>query len=250
MNFLSKSSSLLMSSLDCNGGSLQYIAVSELFNLVNKVAFVHDDRRKLIAGIKAAKARLEINQARKRGEFQYNDDLIDHDGLGALFDNYIVESIDEGKVAEEESGMTVDEFLSTFKGNMQRIDVSELPQNQKSRLEVVESSENYGMSYYGAFSSIAELTQATESMLEPYYSPQHRAREENNAEVSSFVVYRALEGYIDEKEVVYALHCTSSIERLTRAYELMVDHKIQLKKIAERISEELRQCGEECTDLW
>lgn len=230
-------------------------AISELFNLASKVAFLHDDRRKLIAGIKAGKARLELNEARKRGEIPYDDDLVDYDGLGALFENYVVETIDDkgqegNKEKVQQNGMTVDEFLSTFKGNMQRIDPSELPQNQPSKLEVLESSENYGMSYYGAFSSIADLTQATMSLLEPYYSPQHRHREENEAEVSSFVVYRALEGYVDTKELVYALHCTSSIERLMRAYELMVDHKIQLKKIAERISEELRQCGEECSDLW
>ena len=229
-------------------------AISELFNLASKVAFLHDDRRKLIAGIKAGKARLELNEARKRGEIPYDDDLVDYDGLGTLFEDYIVERNEEYQGKEEEqvrqNEMTVDEFLSTFKGNMQRIDPSDLPQNQPSKLELLESSENYGMSYYGAISSIEDLTQATISLLEPYYSPQHRHREENEAEVSSFVVYRALEEYVDTNELVHALHCTSSIERLTRAYELMVDHKIQLKKIAERVSEELRRCGEECTDLW
>ncbi len=225
-------------------------AISELSNLVNKVSFLHEDRRKLIAGIKAGKARLEIHEKRKRGELEYDDDLVDYDGLGALFEDYVFVPQPEKEVVVEESGMTVDEFLSTFKGNMQRIDPSELPQNQPSKTEIVEQSENYGMSYYGAFSTISDLTKETISLLEPYYSPQHRAREENDMEVSSFVVYRALEGFVDKKELAFALHCTSSIERLMRAYELMVDHKIQLKKIAEKIGDELRDCGEECADLW
>jgi hypothetical protein len=156
-------------------------------------------------------------------------------------------------IQEKENGnekMTVDEFLSTFKGNMKKIDVSELPQNQPTLVDIVEASENYGLGYLGAFSTISELTTMTVKLLEPYYSQKYRDREEHEAEVSSFVAFRALEGFIDETEIANALHCTSSIERLARGYELMIDHKIQLKKIAERISDELRDCGEECTDLW
>ena len=178
------------------------------------------------------------------------------DGLGALFENYVVDKdVDVNANAKEEARekMTVDEFLSTFKGNMKRIDPSELPQNQPTRLEKLEAggkNYEYGMSYYGSFSSIADLTSVTVKLLDPYYSPNHRQREEYEAEVSSFVAFRALEGYIEKEDVVYALQCTSSVERMMRAYEIMVDHKIQLKKIADRLSNELRDCGEECTDLW
>ena len=228
---------------------LTLAALAALFNIANRVSGVHDDRRRLVAGIKAAKARLEINKARKSGKISYNDDLEDLDGLGALFDNYIP-NIKNIVKEEQENGMTVDEFLATFNGNMKRIDPSELPQNQPSLIERLEASENYGMSYYGSFSTISELTAVTVKFLEPYYSEKHREREENDAEISSFVVFRALEGFIDNEEIANALKCTSSVERLMRGYELMVDHKIQLKQIAEKMSNELRDCGEECTDLW
>jgi hypothetical protein len=225
-------------------------AMSELFNIASRVSCVHDDKLKLIAGIKAAKARLEINRARRRGEIEYDDDLEDYDGLGVLFEDYVSDKIKEVTKQEKDSRMSVDEFLSTFKGNMERIDPSDLPQNQPTKIELLEASENYGMGYFGAFSSIADLTAVTVKELEPYYSQKYRDREEHEAEISSFVVFRALGGFIDNKELAYALHCTSSVERLTRGYELMIDHKIQLKKIAERISDELRECGEECTDLF
>lgn len=207
------------------------IAMSALFNLVNKVAWIHDERRKLISGIKAAKARLQINQARKWGEIEYDDDLEDLDGLGALFQNYIPDGI--GIYAEEEG---------RSKHYMDWID--------SSKLEKLNASENYGMSYFGSLSSISELTSVTMALLEPYYSQKYRSREEHEAEVSSFIVIRALDGYIDMKDVVFALTCQSSVERLTRACELMIDHKIILKCIAEKMNKELRECGEECTDLW
>lgn len=210
---------------------------------------MHDDRRVLIEGIKAGKARLDINQARKRGEIEYDDDLEDYDGLGALFENYVSDNGDNPR-KEEEKEMNVDEFLATFKGNMKRIDPSELPQNQPTKLEQLEANGDYGMSYYAALSTIRDMTELTVKLLEPYYSPTFRAREEHKAEISSFVVFRALEGYLDNKDIAYALTCTSSVERLMRAYDLMVDHKIQLKKISEKLSLELRECGEECTDLW
>ena len=110
--------------------------------------------------------------------------------------------------------------------------------------------ENYGANFFGAFSSIDALTKEALKMFEPYYSETHRDREEFELEVSSFVAFRVLEGYADPKDIVWSLHCTSSRERMERAYHIMIDHRIKLRKLAERISDELRDCGEECTDLW
>lgn len=223
-------------------------ALSELFNLVNKVSWIHDDRRKLISGLRAAKARLEINEARKRGDIEYDDDLQDFDGLGSLFQNYIPDH--KRKEDDNQVGTSIDEFLSTFKGNMERIDPSELPQSHPTLLEKLEASESYGMGYYGYFSSIGDLTKVTTNLLEPFYSHEYRDREENTAEITSFVALRALEGFIDNTDIASALKCASSVERLTCAFDLMLDHKIKLKQIAEKMSNLLRECGEECTDLW
>ena len=227
-------------------------ALSALNNISIKVNWAHDDRRKLVDGIKAAKARYELNQARRRGEVDYDDGLYDVDGLGSLFggDGDGDSSTTATTRTTEKNAMTVDEFLATFKGNMMRIDPSELPQNQPSAMELMEQMENYGLSYYGSLSSISKLTNIATSQLSPYYSDQFREREEYDLEVSSFVAFRALEGFAVEEDMVWSLHCTSSIERLNRAYEIILDHTIQLKKLAEKLNDDLRDCGEECTDLW
>mmetsp|Transcript_3932 Transcript_3932/g.6013 ORF Transcript_3932/g.6013 Transcript_3932/m.6013 type:complete len:454 (+) Transcript_3932:371-1732(+) len=220
-------------------------ALSELNNIKIKVARMHNDRRRLVAGIRAARARLTL----------YDENLEDFDGLGALFGGVegsgsLSQSADNDKSDDAEGGMSIDEFLATFKGNMMRIDPSELPHNQPSALEKLEAMENYGMNYFGAMSSIDDLTRVASEQLEPYYSERFREREEYDLEVSSFVAFRCLNGYADIKDISWSLQCTSSIERLNRAYEILVDHTWLLKKLAEKMVKELEECGEECTDLW
>eukprot|EP00979_Chaetoceros_neogracilis_P004579 scaffold797_cov408-Chaetoceros_neogracile.AAC.44 len=213
-------------------------ALSELNNIAIKASRMHDDRRQLVAGIRAAKARLTL----------YDENLKDLDGLGALFG--VEESSNTDRVQNERSGITVDEFLATFKGNMMRIDPSELPQNQPSALEKLEALDNYGMNYFGAFSSIGDLTRVASEQLDPYYSERFREREEYNLEVSSFVAFRCLNGFADIADISWSLRCTSSIERLTRAYEILLNHTLMLKQLTEKMIKELEECGEECTDLW
>jgi len=214
-------------------------ALSELNNIAIKAARMHDNRRQLVAGIKAAKARLAL----------YDENLEDLDGLGALFG--VKEASTNADILQnEDGGMTVDEFLATFKGNMMRIDPSELPHNQPSSLEKLEALDNYGMNYFGAFSSIGDLTKVASEQLDPYYSDEFREREEYDLEVSSFVAFRCLNGFADIADISWSLRCTSSIERLTRAYEILLNHTLVLKQLAEKNIKELEECGEECTDLW
>jgi len=223
-------------------------AMEKLARISHNVEIMHASRRKLVAGLKAAKARLDMRDARNRGEF---DDLEDHDGLGSLFTNQLALEKSYADVEEkEEEGMTIDEFLSTFKGNMQRIDRNELPQNQPSESEKVATLENYGLNYYGAFSNIPELTRVAVVSIEPYYSEKFRERDEYEFEVASFVAWRTLEGFARKNDLAWSLQSISSVERLERAYEVMFSHRMQLEKLAEEISDELRDCGEECTDLW
>jgi len=223
-------------------------AMEKLARICHNVEIMHASRRKLIAGLKAAKARLNMRDARTRGEF---DDLEDHDGLGLLFtDQLALEKRYANEEEKEEEGMTIDEFLATFKGNMQRIDRSELPQNQPSESEKVAALENYGLNYYGAFSNIPELTRVAIVAMEPYYSKQFRERDEYEFEVTSFVAWRTLEGFARNNDLAWSLQSISSVERLQRAYDVMFSHRMQLEKLAEEISAELIDCGEECTDLW
>jgi len=227
-------------------------ALSELNNISIKVSWMHDDRRRLIAGIKAAKARLDLNARRRSGEIDYDDGLEDFDDIGALFVSKKRDAVaddDEDDAEKEGMILTIDELLATFQGNMM-MSIDDSSAGELPLVDKMEAMENYGLSYFGAFSTIGELTEAALAQLKPYYSEKFREREEHDLEVSSFVAFRALDGYAVVQDMAWSLQCTSSVERLTRAYEILLDHRIQLKKLADKLSQELRECGEECTDLW
>ena len=104
--------------------------------------------------------------------------------------------------------------------------------------------ENYGLNYYSSFSSIPDLTGVAQDVLENYYSPTRRSTEEYRLEVLSFVAFRSLEGYCNVSELAWALTCTNSIERLNRAYELMIDHLWSLKDMVQQANEDLLAVGE------
>jgi hypothetical protein len=59
-----------------------------------------------------------------------------------------------------------------------------------------------------------------------------------------------MDKYLHPSELGWTLHCINTIERLHQAYEWMFEHVCLLKQESEKISQELRDCGEECTDLW
>lgn len=225
-------------------------ALAELSRIANRVTWMHDDRRRLVAGLTAAKARLHLaNLERKRSKQKEEEieHLEDYDGLGLLGGgNSYSESEDEAV----EGGMTIDEFLSTFKGSERGSEENDISQSHPSATEKLAKMENYGVNYYSAFSSIPDLTNAALKIFEPYYSTEHREREEHELEVRSFVAFRALEGFASAEDMAWALQCTCTAERLTRAYEIMLRHRVLLEKLAEEVSDELRDCGEECTDLW
>ena len=88
------------------------------------------------------------------------------------------------------------------------------------------------------------------SLLEPFYSPHHREREEFEAEVASFVALRTLENYASPTELATALLKLTANERLDLSYEIMSRHKDELIALTRTMSKDLMDCGEECTDLW
>jgi hypothetical protein len=110
--------------------------------------------------------------------------------------------------------------------------------------------ENYGLGTYGIISTIPDLARQLMSHLEPYYSPAHREREEYEAEVASMAVLRTLEEYATPAELAAGLLAPCATRRLEIGFEVMMNHKGKLKELVRIISEELLDCGEECTDLW
>jgi len=192
-------------------------ALAEMSRVVNRVICLHDDRRRLANGLKAAKLRLE-----NANVFE------DHDGIG------------ETTARKEDDQDIIEEFLTKYNhADVQPLDTTSLA-----------SMENYGLNYYSAFSSIPQLTSVALEMLEPYYSSEVNGSEEHEMEVTSFVAIRALTGFCSPREMAAALQCKNTIERFNAAYDLMRQHKALLENMAEYASQDLRNCGEECTDLW
>jgi hypothetical protein len=115
---------------------------------------------------------------------------------------------------------------------------------------LLEHTEDYGFSSFGILSTIPDLTKEVLVRLEPYYSPAHREREEYEAEVASFVVFKSLEKYASPSDMALALLAPSATERFQMAYDIMMRHREELMTLVEKMSDDLRECGEECTDLW
>ena len=194
-------------------------AISEMSKHLNRIVYLHDERRRLIKGLKVAKARLE-----QKNIFE------DHDGIGQATANDI------------EDKNIIEEFLAKFDR-----DSVFLPTLDTSGLS---NMDNYGLNYYSAFSSIPQLTNVALQSLEPYYSPDLRRSEEHEMEIASFVAFRALDGFCSPQDMAWALQCTNTIERLNTGYGIMWRHKLLLEKMAEYAIHDLRECGEECTDIF
>jgi len=208
-------------------------AITELYRCANKVFRLHEERKKLVAGLRAAEMRVRLGQ--KASAEECFVEFEDCDGLGLISG-----MIDEPMVDVEEEPKTVPQPLPIS----EEIETAPI----RSRLETLE---NYGLGSYGILSTIPDLTEQLMTKLEPYYSPEHREREEYEAEVASFVVLKSLEAYASTEEVAKALVVPSSAtQRLELAYEMMMQHRDELIELVEMISRELMDCGEECTDLW
>jgi len=192
-------------------------ALAEMSKVVNRVTYLHEDRRRLVKGLKAAKVRLEQANV-----------FDDHDGIG------------KATAKDEEEHEIIEEFLTKYNhGAVPLLDTSALA-----------SMDNYGLNCFSAFSSLPQLTNVALQTFEPYYSPDVRKSEEHEMEVASFVAFRALDGFCKPQDLAWALQCTNTIERFNTAYDLMRKHTDLLENMAEYTSQDLRNCGEECTDLW
>jgi hypothetical protein len=201
-------------------------AITELYRTANKVYRLHEDRKKIVTGLKAAEARLLLGKERmfENCDTEYED----CDGLGFLF------SLDEVDMSSE---MDDDEGVKE----------EQLPQFYSCPLAKVE---NYGFGSYGILSTIPDLTREHMLYLESYYSPSHREREEYEAEIASFVAWRCLEKYADPSDIAKALLTPSATERLNLAYDIMMRHREELNELVSMISDDLFECGDDCKDLW
>lgn len=214
-------------------------AITELYRTANKVYRLHEERKKLVAGLRAGVARLQMGK-KERAADDIDDncsvEFEDCDGLGLI-----------GGVLVGDSMVTADleeETLPASPALIPEKDTATTPRNN------LETMDNYGFGSYGILSTIPDLTTQLTLHLAPYYSPTHCKREEYNAEVASMVIFRTLGEYATPHEVATALLAPSATERLELGYTIMMRHVGELKQLARIVSEELMECGEECTDLW
>ena len=197
--------------------------IAELHRTANKVYRLHEERKNLVSGVRAGIARLF--HGKKRLQEQNCDiEFEDCDGLGLV-------------------GLVDGDATSNFED----VSVPAFEEHIRSDLETLD---NYGFGYYGILSTMPDLTSQLMSTLEPYYSPQHREREEYGAEVASMVVFNTLKEYATPQELAASLLIPSATERLELGYAIMIRHRNELNDLVKIVSEELSECGEECTDLW
>jgi hypothetical protein len=120
--------------------------------------------------------------------------------------------------------------------------------NDSARNEL-EEMENYGITTNkGMMSTIPELTNELLSQLQPYYSQEHREREEYEVEVASMAILKTLE--VTPTELATLLLTQSATRRLELEFDIIMRHKEKLHQLVQIINDELIDCGEECTDLW
>eukprot|EP00980_Cylindrotheca_fusiformis_P011685 scaffold2770_cov104-Cylindrotheca_fusiformis.AAC.6 len=204
-------------------------ALAEMSQWAAKLQFMHEDRQRLVRGLRAADARLKASTA---------SDLEDHDGIGLLSSGY---SFDEQ--GRQQAQPVIERLLEEFPGN--HVEAGQ------TALDRVMKWDNYGLgSTAAAFSSIPPLTKILMEKLQAYYSPQKQATEEHYFETMSFMAVLSLKETLSTEAVEYALKVTNTVERMRWAYERMIEHKLILQEASEEISADLRDCGEECTDLW
>jgi hypothetical protein len=165
-------------------------AITNLFRAANRVYRVFDERKRLVAGLRAGASRLRHSQS--DNALYYND----------------------------------------------------------SARNALEQMEYYGIcsTTNGMMSTKHELTYELMLQLRPYYSQEHREREEYEAEVTSMAVLKTLE--VTPTELAALLLTPSATRRLELEFDIIMRHKEKLRQLVRIINEELMDCGEECTDLW
>eukprot|EP00977_Amphora_coffeiformis_P019308 scaffold7149_cov196-Amphora_coffeaeformis.AAC.3 len=227
-------------------------ALSEMASWARKLEYLHHDRRRLVAGLQAATARLKLAQQQQSsldavGFFDNDIWEEDHDGLGMLTASRYDMNLLDGDEEREATQAAVEDIL-------QFSPVTKDEHNDAYSDEggsPLDAMENYGMGYSStSFSTIPMVTEVWLEKLEPFYSPELRDTEEYYYEILSFATILAMDKYLTNRQLGWALVCCNTIERMQRAYEWMFQHVRLLEQEAARASTQLRDCGEECTDLW
>ena len=194
----------------------------------SRINILHQGRQQKVQGLQAAQYRID----RASKEWQ------DWDGIGELYENCDVDQ-DDCIDAQKE----IDDILENYPREFSR----QLTPEAASLIQM----KNYGLgTTSSAFSNLQSMTNVLVEKLQPYYSPDHVQTEEFEYSIFSFVVLQSLQSFLSKEEIQWAMQITSTSERLEILYDGMVRHNEALKEFTKAKSQELRDCGEECTDLF
>jgi hypothetical protein len=210
-------------------------ALNQLSMLVSRIRFLHQDRQKIVRGLQAAQSRLVMA----------SEDWQDWDGIGTLFDGKQQESIAD--VNQQEMSSTLGSFLQKFSQDRSVISSRPLSGNGVRCLQM----DNYGLgSSPTAYADFDRMARELVDRLRPYYYPTTVNTEEFEYEAFSWVALESLKLYLSPEDILQALESSNTCERLEFLYDAMMCHKTDLVELAHAKSQELLDCGEECTDLF
>jgi len=216
-------------------------AIAELYRAANRAYRLHEERKSLVAGLRAGAARLRYGMRRMTTvDLDHCVEFEDWDGL-----DLAGRASEVDVVAEKHSG-----GAPPTDGAPQTATLSKGVGDDVPIWRELEAMENYGLGSYGILSTIPDLARQLMSQLGPYYGTVHRGRGEYEAEVASMAVLRMLEDYATPAELAVGLLAPCATRRLEIGFEVMMRHKEKLNELVRIISEELMDCREECTDQW
>jgi hypothetical protein len=224
-------------------------ALNQLSRLSSRIRFLHQDRQRIVHGLQAAQVRLEMAM----------DEWQDYDGIGTLFqgmdnnnnnnNNTIVDH--DASNYNTSIQMTVHSFLREFNQDTFNsiISTSALPLSSEA-IRCMEM-ENFGLGTSStAYADLGRMSDVLVERLQPFYSPQWSNTEDFTYEAFSWVALESLKVYLSAETISKALESTNTIQRLEGLYHAMMDHKHILTELAKAKSQELLDCGEECTGLF
>lgn len=244
---------LLMDSNENEGKSDEYgkkvspvHALNQLSTLASRIRFLHDDRQRIVRGLQAAQARLEMAMV----------DWQDWDGIGSIYGETGVDRSNEGrggdgqstgKPSNEKFQNTLNKFLHDY-GNA--VPSSSRPLSAEARR--CQEIDNYGLgTSSSAYADLQSVSRVLMERLEPYYSPARLDTEEFEYEAFSWAALQSLQLYLSPAKIAQAVYeTTNTCDRLEIVYQAMLMHKSDLNELAQAKSQELLDCGEECTDLF
>eukprot|EP00815_Leptocylindrus_aporus_P011106 CAMPEP_0116067558 /NCGR_PEP_ID=MMETSP0322-20121206/11110_1 /TAXON_ID=163516 /ORGANISM="Leptocylindrus danicus var. apora, Strain B651" /LENGTH=581 /DNA_ID=CAMNT_0003554447 /DNA_START=392 /DNA_END=2137 /DNA_ORIENTATION=+ len=216
-------------------------AINALNSISLKVQRLHEQRRRIVAGLKAAKARLA--ESAKRKQEALTMDFVTDEDLFRSISSFFEEDSGDDETTVVKTIPQVDQQVSC-----ESDENDDIPSDED--FLGTEVDENFGLDLVSSFSTIQDLTSEVIEKLRPFYSEEHQEQESYNPEILSFVAWSTVSKLVDKSELAWALRSASTVERLDRVYEIMMDHKLQLNSHVDTLKARLEENGEECADLW